>query len=89
MGLLKEVEHHPDEFLSPIFLVPKKDGEYRIVFKFENSNESITYHHFKMDTFEIALKLIKPNCYMASVDLRHTYYSINVEESSEIMLCFF
>ena len=31
MGLLKEVEHHQDEFLSPIFLVPKKDGEYRMI----------------------------------------------------------
>ena len=88
MGVLKEVEHHPDEFLSPIFLVPKKDGEYRMILNLKTLNESITYHHFKMDTFEIALKLIKPNCYMASVDLRHAYYSINVAESQQVKLRF-
>lgn len=27
------------------------------------------YHHFKMDTFESALKIITPNCFMSSVDL--------------------
>ena len=85
--MLKEVEHQPDEFLSPICLVPKKDGEYRMILNLKTLIESITYH-FKMDTFEIALKLIKPNCYMASVDLRNACYSINVEESSEITLCF-
>ena len=88
MGVLKEVEHHPDEFLSPIFLVPKKDGEYRMILNLKNLNESITYHHFKMDTFEIALKLIKPNCYMASADLRHAYYSINMAESQQVKLRF-
>ena len=88
MGVLKEVEHHPDEFLSPIFLVPKKDGEYRMILHLKNLNESITYHHFKMDTFEIALKLIKPNCYMASADLRHAYYSINMAESQQVKLRF-
>ena len=51
-------------------------------------NESITYHHFKMDTFETALKLIKPNCFMASVDLRHAYYSIKMAESHQIKLRF-
>ena len=42
MGVLKEVEHHPEEFLSPIFLVPKKDGEYRMILNLKNLIESIT-----------------------------------------------
>ena len=29
-----------------------------------------------MDSLESALKLVKPNCFMASVDIRHAYYSV-------------
>lgn len=39
-------------------------------------NEFVDYHHFKMDTFQTALKLIQPGCFMASVDLKDAYYSI-------------
>ena len=39
-------------------------------------NEFVDYHHFKMDTFRTALKLIRPGCFMASVDLKDAYYSI-------------
>ena len=31
-----------------------------------------------MDTFENAIKIITKNCYMASIDLRHAYYSVPV-----------
>ena len=83
MGVLKEDEHHLVEFFSPFFLALKKDGEYKIILNLKNLNESITYHHFKMDTFEIALKLIKPNCYMSSVDLRHDYCGINMTKANK------
>ena len=57
MKVLTEVEHCPQEFLSPIFVVPKKDGEYRIILNLKIFNENVDYHHFKMDTSESALKL--------------------------------
>lgn len=31
MKVIKEVEHDPDEYISPIFLVGKKNGEYRMI----------------------------------------------------------
>ena len=61
IGVIKEVEHHPEEFISPIFVIPKKDGEYRMILNLKELNKSIPYHHFKMETFELALKLVKPN----------------------------
>lgn len=51
-------------------------------------NESIKFYHFKMDTFETALKLIKPNCYMASIDVRHAYYMVPIAEAQQIKLRF-
>lgn len=88
MKVLIEVEHCSEEFLSPIFVVPKKDGEYRMILNLKNFNENIDYHHFKMDTFESAIKLIKPDCFMASIDLRHAYYSIFIAEDDQVKLRF-
>ena len=78
MNVITEVDHSEGEVISPIFIVPKKDGEYRMILNLKKLNEKVSYHHFKMDTFETALKLIKRNVFMASVDIRHAYYSISV-----------
>ena len=88
MEVLIEVKHCSDDFLSPIFVVPKKNDEYRMILNLKNFNENIEYYHFKMDTFESAIKLIKTNCYMASVDLRHAYYSIYIAEEEQKKLRF-
>ena len=48
----------------------------------------VDYHHFKMDTFRIALKLIRPGCFMASVDLKDAYYSTPIEEEDRKLLIF-
>ena len=88
MKVLIEVDHCSDEYLSPIFVVPKKDGEYRMILNLKQFNENIDYHHFKMDTFESAIKLIKPDCYMASIDLRHAYYSIYIANEDQVKLRF-
>lgn len=41
-----------------------------------------------MDSFETTLKLIMKDCYMASVDLHHTYYSIKVAKEERKFLWF-
>ena len=84
----RQVNHQPDKFLSPIFVFPKKDGEYRMILNLKELNQNTEYHHFKMYISESALKLIKPNCFMASVDLRHAYYSVPVAKKHQIKLIF-
>lgn len=89
MQVIRVVDHHPEEFISPIFVVPKKNpGEYRMILNLKKLNESIPYCHFKMDTFESVLKLVKPDCYMASIDLRHAYYSVFIAEEDQVKLRF-
>ena len=88
MGVIKEVEHDPNEYISPIFVVPKKNGEYRMILNLKELNKSIPYYHFKMETFESALKLVKPICYFGSVDVRHAYYCVPIAEKSQIKLRF-
>ena len=36
----------------------------------------MVYHKFKMDTLETVIKFVKPNCSMASVDLKDAYHTV-------------
>ena len=46
------------------------------------------YHHFKMDTLETAISMMKPDCYMASVDLKDAYYTVPIDLSHQKYLKF-
>ena len=78
LKVIYETVYHPDQFISPIFTRPKKDGEFRMILNLKELNKYVKYFHFKMDTFEIALKLVKQNSFMAVVDQRHAYYSVPI-----------
>lgn len=75
MEVIMEIDLENVEFVSTIFLRPKRNGEFRMILNLKEFNQFIKYHHFKMDTFESALKIITPNCFMSSVDLKNTYYT--------------
>ena len=67
------------EIISPIFLRPKKEtGKVQVIFNLKHLNEAVTYRKFKMDTLESAIKLMRPGCFMTSIDLRDAYYSIPI-----------
>ena len=53
--VLEKVESEDGEFISPIFLRPKKNGSYRMILNLKEFNQNVEYHHFKMETFEKAL----------------------------------
>ena len=79
--LLKEIRlslYEDGQVVSPIFVRPKKDGSHRLIFNLKRLNEAVSYHHFKIDTLETAIKLMRPGCYMTSIDLKDAYYSIPI-----------
>lgn len=86
--VIKLVEFTEGQFLSPIFLRMKKNGEYRLILNLKELNQHIVYRHFKMDTFENAITLITKNMYMCSLDIRHAYYSIKIADEDQIYLRF-
>ena len=77
-GVIQKVHHTEGEFLSNVFLRLKKDGSYRLILNLKNLNQYVTYKHFKMETLASALQLIKPNCYLAVLDLKDAYYSVPI-----------
>jgi hypothetical protein len=84
LGVIKQVNFDKDQYISSIFTVHEKDTkEQRMILNLRELNKFITPHHFKMDTFEMALKLVKQDCYFGSIDLRHAYYSVSIAEENQ------
>ena len=87
--VIMECDHDPVEFISPIFLRPKKEkNSYRIILDLSSLNEHITYHHFKMDSLASALSLVTPGAYMASLDIQDSYFHVKMSQDSTKFLKF-
>jgi hypothetical protein len=88
-GVLCQVTHVQGEFVSNVFLRPKKEqGKYRMILNLKKLNEFVEYHHFKMDTLETVLTLIRPGMFMASIDFTDAYYSLAIAEQHRKYLRF-
>ena len=68
-----------DEFISPIFTVPKKDTKVRLIINLKKLNTNVYNTHFKMEGIQTIIKLVTPNCWMASLGLKHAHYSVKVD----------
>ena len=86
-GVIVASEHESDEFISIIFTRPKKEG-LRMILNLKELNETVAYHHFKMDTFRSAVKLISPGAYAASIDLKDACYSVPIHPTHQKYLKF-
>lgn len=87
-GVIQSSTHEPGEFISNIFTRPKKDGSFRMILNLKDLNTNLTYHHFKMDTFLSASKLVTKHCFMASIDLKDAYYSVPIHDQDQKYLKF-
>ena len=88
-GVIVESTQESEQFVSPIFLRPKKDGKFRLICNLRGLNKFIQYHHFKMDSLYSVLRMITPNCYMASIDLKDAYYCLPVADHHQRYLKFY
>ena len=90
VGIVERVEHMHDEFVSNIFIRDKKDGSHRVILNLLEFNQFIAYHNFKMDrpTIDTVINLMRPDCFMASVDLSNAYFSIPVAKAHRKYLRF-
>ena len=76
--VIEPVSSEPGEYISSIFLHPKKDGTFRVILNLKSLNQFVEYHHFKMDTIYTAIQLMKQGCYMTSIDSQDAYYTVPV-----------
>ena len=88
LGIVEEAAHAQQEFLSNVFIRHKRNGSSRLILNLVHLNKFIQYHHFKMDTIEAVMNLMRLNCFMASTDLTNAYFSISVAEEHRCFLRF-
>ena len=81
--------HETGEFVSTIFVRPKPVGAHRLMLNLKRFNEHVAYHQFKMESLKSALQIMKPGCYMASVDLKDTCYLVHVDIKYQKFLKFY
>eukprot|EP00794_Sanderia_malayensis_P010499 gene10499-11598_t len=88
-GVIFESPRCAGDFLSSIFTRPKKDGTRRMILNLSDLNEYVGYQHFKMESLHDVQNIIKPNVWMASVDLKDAFYSIPVNKNHQKYFKFF
>ena len=79
LGIIENATHTRDEYISTIFPTPKKSDGVRIILNLKPLNKDIEYEHFKMENLKTAISLIEKDCFMASIDLKDAYYSVNID----------
>lgn len=88
MGAIIRCEAVEDQFLSPFFLIPKPDGSKRFILNLKCLNQFIETSHFKIEDIRVALKLIYPNYFLCTLDLKDAYFLVKVGPGSRKFLRF-
>lgn len=81
---------HPskDQFISNIFVVPKPDKSYRLIINLKKFNEFVKVSHFKIEDQKTVARLLTPDCFMATIDLKNAYYLVPIRKSDRKYLRF-
>ena len=49
-----------------------------MILNLKRVNSHVVHHYFKMDTLLSAMAMMRPNCFIVSIDLKDAYYSVPV-----------
>lgn len=79
-GIVVQVTPHFSQYISNVFMRPKKDGSFRIILNLRSLNQTMEKRHFKMNTLKTAINLMTQNCWFASVDLKDAYFSVAIHK---------
>ena len=80
-GIIIETCYEEKEFVSPISIPHKSNGEIKLILNLKQLNKSIEYHHFKMDSINTILNLITNDYFMAWINLKDVYHSVKISEN--------
>lgn len=78
LGAISQCNPSQDQYISKTFLAPKANGGQRFILNLKSLNKLITQHHFKMEDYRTALKLIPQDGFIATIDLKEAYLSVPI-----------
>ena len=78
-----------DQFISPIFDVPKRDSKKRrVILNLKILNTYIVKTSFKMEGYDTLFRLIQKDDYFVSIDLKDAYLMFSINSEFWKFLCF-
>lgn len=86
--VIERSQHEPGEYISPTFVIEKTDGGYKFILNLKKLNKEIDKKKFKMQTLKSILCLVRPNAFMAKLNIKDAYYSIPMHHKSRKLLKF-
>jgi hypothetical protein len=87
--VIEPVSPTPNQFVSQLFLVTNKDLSRRAILNVKQINQKfLPKQHFKMETLQLILPLIKKGDWFGSWDLRKGYFNIALHPDFYRFFCF-
>ena len=86
-GAIEPVTGVP-KFVSPLFVIPKQDGKWRVIFNLKRLNQCVQVEHFKMQSLSDLPDLLTHRMFLCKLDLKNAYHSISVDPRDRPFLCF-
>ncbi|KAG7309814.1 hypothetical protein JYU34_004322 [Plutella xylostella] len=77
-GAVQICSPSPNQYVSPTFLVDKSNGEKRFILNLKGLNKFIETKHFKLEDLRTVIKLVNPNCFMCTLDLKDAYFLLPI-----------
>ena len=75
-------------FISPIFMIPKKSGEQRLIINLKKLNKFVKKQRFKMERAHLLRDLLIKDDWMVKIDLKEAYYAVPIHQDSQSLLSF-
>ena len=80
LQIIEETCDEPGQYISPIFLRMKKNGDVRIILNLKEFNKQFETIHFKMSSIKDAIDLMSKNCVFYKIDLCDAFYTFGVRK---------
>ena len=87
-GIITVSKECVGDFYSNLFIREKKDGSFRTILNLKKLNQKCDKFHFKMETIKQVIHMIRPNMFLASLDIKDAFYSIGIHPGDKKFLKF-
>ena len=87
-GIIERVEG-PTEWVSPLVVAPKRNGDVRICIDMREANTAVIRERHPIPTVDEVLEELKDSTLFSRLDLRWGFHQIELDETSRYITTFF
>lgn len=88
LGIIEEVPEGPTAWVSPLVVVPKKDGDVRVCVDMRRANQAIVRERQPIPTVEEILHDLNGSTVFTKLDLKWGFHQVSLKEESRHITTF-